>query len=115
MNATEYTDYVMRNWGRKRAKDNRPPVTQAESLCIMTAGLGGEVGEALEHVKKFVRDGRLPDQEFLLECGDALHYLTRLLGEFGFTLQEAIDANVEKLNFRFGGQVPPASPTAPPQ
>jgi NTP pyrophosphatase (non-canonical NTP hydrolase) len=102
MTPQEYSEYVLRNWGRKRANDGRPPVTPAESLCIMSTGLAGEVGETLEHVKKFVRDGKMPDREFLLECGDALHYLVRLLGEFGYSLQDAIDGNVDKLDARFG-------------
>lgn len=126
MSATEFSRYVMHNWGRNRgtndvtqpANQNLPDSTplgvveyvrglerdlaELKGRFIMATGFGGELGEALEHLKKNVRDGKPVGEDFLLECGDVLHYLTRNLGEHGFTLQQCIDANVAKLDKRFG-------------
>lgn len=105
MTPIDYTKYVYGNWGRSRATKGQKTYNETEGLAIMSLGLAGEAGETLEHVKKFIRDGRPVGNEFLLEAGDTLHYLTRLLAEFGYTLQDAIDANVTKLDARFGHRV----------
>lgn len=101
MGSRAYQNYVRDNW-------RCPPET---SLFIMTVGLAGEVGEILEHVKKHVRDpevctrlieGSPKREEMKLEFGDALHYFTRLAQKFGFTLEEIMAGNVNKLDERYG-------------
>lgn len=71
-----------------------------ESLFIATAGLGGETGEVLEKLKKFVRDDKLDVSELEKELGDTLYYLLRIGNYFGLTLDSIIEANVKKLTDR---------------
>ena len=97
MNDIEFQKYVMANFGRQ----GHGAHTEEQKLAIAGLGLGGEAGETQEHIKKFLRDGRPLGNAFLLEAGDTLHYLTYLLGRAGYTLADAMAANVEKLDKRF--------------
>ena len=63
-------------------------------------GLGGEVGEVLEKIKKSHRDGVLDVRQLELELGDVMWYLSRLANFHGLTLRDAIAANIEKLSSR---------------
>ena len=70
-------------------------------------GLTGEAGEISEKVKKWLRGdngGQAMTDELreaiLLELGDPLWYITSLADDLGYTLQDVIDANVNKLNSR---------------
>jgi NTP pyrophosphatase (non-canonical NTP hydrolase) len=96
MTPAEYGAWVMANWSRRRASSG----DSLRDLYIMTVGLGGEAGEVQELLKKHVRDGRLDTQDLLLELGDVLHYLTRIAGRFGFTLDDVMEANVQKIEAR---------------
>lgn len=99
MNVEQYNDYVVENWNRSGSGKQR---SDLEHLAIMSLGLPGEAGEVTEHIKKFIRDGRPVGKDFALECGDCLHYLVRVANRFGYTLQDIIDMNVEKLDARYG-------------
>ena len=74
-----------------------------DMLTYDIVALGGEVGEIQDAWKKAAR-GSLSTNELvediLLESGDVLHYLVRLLQDVGYSLQDAMDANVEKLENR---------------
>lgn len=65
-------------------------------------GLAGETGELVDKVKKLHRDkggqftGR-DKQALLLEAGDVLWYLTRLVAHFGSSLDEVAAFNLLKL------------------
>ncbi len=68
-------------------------------------GLGGEVGEVLNKVKKIMRDhdGKLTDEyrEILKkELGDVLWYVAALATELGLNLDEVAGLNLEKLASR---------------
>lgn len=70
-------------------------------------GLAGEAGEIAEKVKKWVRDEDFENgmsvgrrEAILSELGDPLWYITSLADDLGFTLQDVVDANVEKLSSR---------------
>lgn len=72
-------------------------------------GLAGEAGEVADKVKKLIRDHGVftPDQvadeqrtELKKELGDVLWYVTQLATEFGFTLSEVAEENIEKLYSR---------------
>lgn len=69
-------------------------------------GLPGEVGELLEHIKKDRRPeiNRKPldGEAFVKEAGDVLWYLTRLVGENGYSMEDVAKRNIEKLNKRHG-------------
>jgi NTP pyrophosphatase (non-canonical NTP hydrolase) len=65
-------------------------------------GIAGEAGEVLDAVKKTWIYGKELDRENLLEeSGDLLFYIVALLTENGFTLEDAMQANIEKLKKRY--------------
>jgi NTP pyrophosphatase (non-canonical NTP hydrolase) len=58
-------------------------------------GLNGETGEFTDYLKKVIfHYHRQDDEAVKSELGDILYYLTRLCVEFGFTLEEVADYNV---------------------
>ena len=68
-------------------------------------GLGGEVGEVLNKVKKIMRDhdGKITDEyrEILKkELGDVLWYVAALASELDLNLDDIAQANIEKLASR---------------
>lgn len=70
-----------------------------EYCCI---GLGGEGGEILNKLKKVLRDkGGVFDDEVKLqlmdEASDVLWYVTALAQELGFTLDQVMEHNIQKL------------------
>lgn len=72
------------------------------SVTYATVGLGGEVGQLQNKLKKVLRDegGRISEERALTlldEAGDVLWYLDRLVHELGSTLAEVADANLNKL------------------
>ena len=88
---SEYNDFVksMKVYPEKHA------------IMYPALGLCGESGEIAEKVKKWLRgDKELDKQALLKELGDPMWYLTSLADDLGFTLQDVIDTNVEKLSSR---------------
>ena len=72
------------------------------SVLHMAVGVSGEAGELLDAVKKHaVYQKQLDFDNVREEAGDILFYLTGLLNELGLTLNECIEANVEKLSKRY--------------
>ena len=76
------------------------------SLFVLNVGFGGETGEALEHFKKWVRDGELDNRKAGLELGDALAYLTWLAKTLGYTLEDLAQMNYDKLTARVKKEAP---------
>lgn len=65
-------------------------------------GIAGESGELLDAVKKTWIYGKQLDRENVLEeCGDLLFYIQAMLTECGFTIDDAIRHNIEKLKRRY--------------
>ena len=74
---------------------------EKHAIVYPALGLVGEAGEISEKVKKWLRgDKELDKQALLKELGDPLWYITAIAGDLGFTLQEVVDANIEKLSSR---------------
>ena len=72
----------------------------------LTLGLNGEAGEVAEEIKKIIRndDGIITPErraKLKLEIGDVGWYWLRLISELGFTLDEVMKANIEKLTKRY--------------
>jgi NTP pyrophosphatase (non-canonical NTP hydrolase) len=68
-------------------------------------GLGGEVGEVLNKVKKVMRDhdGQITNEfrdDLKKELGDVLWYVAALATELNLNLDEIAEANIEKLYSR---------------
>jgi NTP pyrophosphatase (non-canonical NTP hydrolase) len=87
----QYEEHVHNLW-----KTKADPM---RSLAVMALGIGGEAGEVQELIKKHLRDGKDPckDDNLLLELGDVLYYVTRLGMEFGYSLDQIMEANLDKL------------------
>lgn len=65
-------------------------------------GLAGEVGETIEHIKKWKFHGKELDKDKLkLELGDINFYLADACTTLGTTLEEIQALNVEKLSKRY--------------
>jgi NTP pyrophosphatase (non-canonical NTP hydrolase) len=65
--------------------------------------LAEEVGEFLGKIAKFHRDGTSPQSlmsDLTKEAGDILCQLTRVLDDYGISIQDCLDGNVSKLEDR---------------
>lgn len=71
-------------------------------LNHMIVGLVDEVGELASCIKKHTMYNQPLDHgNFKEEAGDVLFYLEGALQAVGLTMQECIDANIEKLGIRY--------------
>lgn len=65
-------------------------------------GLNGEAGEALDIVKKYIFQGHPLNREHIAkELSDCAWYLAVAAEGCGYTLEEIINMNVEKLRKRY--------------
>jgi len=93
-----------------RAMCARPLNALETDVLMLSNALGGEVGELQNVITKMLRDGTRTDtptlfdptlsDQFVLEAGDSLWYLTRLIQKMGFTLPMIEAENVKKLELR---------------
>ena len=74
---------------------------EKHAIVYPALGLSGEAGEIAEKVKKWLRGDKGLDKDLLAkEIGDVLWYCGSLADDLGFTLQQVVDMNVEKLTSR---------------
>lgn len=78
-------------------------------LVYLALGLAGETGEAVDIIKKMIRDGDdglTPERwhQLMLELGDILWYWTRLVYGISSTPEEVIGENMAKLIERYPEQ-----------
>lgn len=74
-----------------------------EALNYVLVSLGGEAGEILNKWKKYLRDGTsLPElyPAMIEELGDILWYCARAATEMGYTFDDVVIANLDKLESR---------------
>jgi len=77
-------------------------LTQQQTLSMLAIGLGGEVGEVLEPIKKHLYHEKELNKEALLdEVGDVLWYLHGICIEIDYSLVEALQCNIKKLTARY--------------
>lgn len=91
MNLSEYNEFVkgMKVYPEKHA------------IVYPALGMIGEAGEVSEKVKKWLRGDRDLDRgDLIKEIGDVMWYAASLADDLGYTLQDVVDANVEKLSSR---------------
>ena len=73
-----------------------------QNYCVIA--INGESGEIAEFEKKYTLRGNpkgdLTRNDLLLEIGDVLFYLTRLAALNGWSLDDVMEANREKLDGR---------------
>lgn len=78
------------------------PADHVGKLVHAAMGVAGEGGELLDAVKKHWVYGKELDRENILEeCGDAMFYIAVLLKHCGYTLEQAMQHNMAKLNKRY--------------
>ena len=78
------------------------PEDKTLRLVHAAMGISGEAGEVVDAVKKHWIYGAPLDKENLLEeCGDVLFYVSACLSLCGFSINDAMNHNIEKLNKRY--------------
>ena len=98
MNLKAFVNYV-----ELSARPMTPEDMSRNNLDILAVShaLSGELGELQNILKKHYRDGGWLDRHaVILELGDVFHYFVRLLSELGFTLEEVMVQNIDKLEHR---------------
>jgi NTP pyrophosphatase (non-canonical NTP hydrolase) len=98
MDAHDYQLAANRTLGLKDRE-----LTHADRLIILCAlGLGGEAGEVVDVVKKWLFHGHDYDQvKIIAEMGDVAYYLANLATLLGFTLSDVFEANEAKVRARY--------------
>lgn len=76
--------------------------TDYDKLRNAVYGLNGEAGEVIDLLKKHEFQGHdLPDEKLIDECGDVLWYCALLADALGFSLEEVMNRNIDKLRKRY--------------
>ena len=71
-------------------------------LLHMAVGVSGEAGELLDAIKKHcVYQKPINMENVMEEAGDILFYLTGLLNDLDISLEDCINANMDKLSKRY--------------
>lgn len=66
-------------------------------LFYLAMGLTGEAGEVANKIKKLLRDGKLNQGELAYELGDCFYYLVRLCDAIGYSPENVMEININKL------------------
>lgn len=75
---------------------------EREPVVGFALGLTGEAGEVVDDIKKRIFHGReIPLEHTELELGDVLWYVANIASEYGFTLEDIIRKNMDKLLKRY--------------
>lgn len=83
-------------------KTLNPKLDKKDVLINSVMGLCGESGEAIDIVKKWMAHGHELDKEHLIkELGDIAWYLAEAATALDVTLEDVLQANIEKLKKRF--------------
>jgi len=102
MNADDYQKDALRT-----ASSTGEPIeigadVDGRALLHGAIGMATEVGELQDAIKRALFYGReLDTANVLEECGDVLWYLAVALDAVGYTLGEAMGANLRKLRARY--------------
>ena len=79
-----------------------PALNRKDVLINGVMGLCGESGEAIDIVKKWLAQGHELDKEKLAkELGDIAWYLAETAWALDFSLEEILQANIDKLKKRY--------------
>ena len=79
-----------------------PELGKRDVLINSVMGLCGESGEAIDIVKKWMAHGHPLDRDHLIkELGDIAWYLAEAATALDVTLEDVLQANIEKLKKRY--------------
>ena len=83
-------------------KTLNPELSEKDVLINGVMGLCGESGEAIDIVKKWLAQGHELDKEKLAkDLGDICWYLAETATALGYSLEDIMSANIEKLRKRY--------------
>ena len=88
------------------AKSTMNPATvdRRDVLQNCALGIAGEAGEVCDGIKKVLYQGRdVSDEHLVEELGDLLWYISNMATELGYTLEDVLQRNIEKLEARYPG------------
>jgi NTP pyrophosphatase (non-canonical NTP hydrolase) len=99
MNATEYQKLA----ARTLIDEPDFQITDDQIMVVWNAlGLAGESGEIVEQIKKGVfHQHGLDLVKLRKELGDVMWYVAALCTKLGFSMDEIMEENIEKLKVRF--------------
>lgn len=79
-----------------------PELSKKDVLINSVMGLCGESGEAIDIVKKWLAQGHALDKEHLMkELGDIAWYLAEAATALDLSLDDVLQANIDKLKKRY--------------
>lgn len=79
-----------------------PELSKKDVLINSVMGLCGESGEAIDIVKKWLAQGHALDKEHLMkELGDIAWYLAEAATALDLSLEDVLQANIDKLKKRY--------------
>lgn len=80
----------------------KPALLEREQRLVLALGLAGEVGEAIDYLKKVEGHGHPLQQTRLAgELGDVLWYISGLASAYGLSLADVAHGNIVKLKARY--------------
>lgn len=79
---------------------------ELSGAVYLALGMNGEAGEVADEIKKIIRNDNgiiTPERraKLCLELGDVGWYWLRMIKELGFTVDEIMEKNIEKLSKRY--------------
>ena len=99
-------DNYIENVLRTLASTNKPTERLQDSKIIDllhgAIGISTEAGELLDVLKKHIYYGTSIDEiNMMEECSDLLYYIGVILSRLGYTFEEVMQINIEKLQARY--------------
>jgi len=90
-----YQEKVMTIW---RANGGATP----DARLNMALGLASEAGEVCDVIRTQTWKHRVKSNNLKEELGDVLFFVAAISAEYGYTIEDIQDANLEKLKARYG-------------
>jgi NTP pyrophosphatase (non-canonical NTP hydrolase) len=87
-------------WAAGVARISADDLPDCERLSYIGLGLAGETGEAVEHIKKLLRDGVWRPDAFADELGDVAYYWATLCIAAGRNPSDVLAASKGKIERR---------------
>ena len=105
--ALRTADYNKRFEGLK-GKTTKELADSVNSLCNnlrqtnWAMGLAGEAGEVCDYIKKVTHHGHKINRDHIKkELGDVCWYVAVMAHEYGITMNDVLESNIEKLRNRY--------------